>query len=153
TTNSPRIDQLVHDGKLELSLQDAVELALENSLDIAVQRYYPWIAQAGVLRSHAGGSGYGTPGSSIAASSAAINPFSTFGLSYDPLVTSSVFIDDRSTPINNPFISGTGTASLTGLKSHTSQFNNEYSQSFHTGTSFFTQWNNTRSSSTSAANF
>src|SRR5262245_18821517 len=30
TTNSPRIDQLVHDGKLELSLQDAVELALEN---------------------------------------------------------------------------------------------------------------------------
>src|SRR6185437_1700428 len=38
-TNSPRIDQLIHDGKLQISLQDAVELALENSLDIAVQRY------------------------------------------------------------------------------------------------------------------
>ncbi len=37
--NSPRLDQLVRDGKLEVSLQDAVELALENSMDIAVQRY------------------------------------------------------------------------------------------------------------------
>src|SRR5437867_7850787 len=31
--NSPRIDQLIHDNKLELTLQDAVELALENSMD------------------------------------------------------------------------------------------------------------------------
>ena len=46
-TNSPRIEQLIHEGKLELSLQDAVELALENSVDIAVQRYYPWIADVG----------------------------------------------------------------------------------------------------------
>jgi len=38
-TNSPRIDQLIHDGKLELSMQEAVELALENSMDIVVQRY------------------------------------------------------------------------------------------------------------------
>src|SRR5208282_4532616 len=49
-TNSPRIDQLIHDGKLEISLQDAVELALENSLDIAVQRYYPWIADTSILK-------------------------------------------------------------------------------------------------------
>jgi hypothetical protein len=34
--NSPRIEQLIHDNKLEISLQDAVELALENSVDIAV---------------------------------------------------------------------------------------------------------------------
>jgi hypothetical protein len=32
--NSPRLEQLVHDGKLQISLQDAVELALENNLDI-----------------------------------------------------------------------------------------------------------------------
>src|SRR6184192_470750 len=29
-TNSPRIDQLIHEGKIELSMQEAVELALEN---------------------------------------------------------------------------------------------------------------------------
>src|ERR1700732_4209364 len=35
-TNSPRVDQLIHDGKLELTLQEAVELALENNMDIVV---------------------------------------------------------------------------------------------------------------------
>ena len=56
--NAPRIEQLIHQGKLELSLQDAVELALENSVDIAVQRYYPWIADVGILKASAGfGSG------------------------------------------------------------------------------------------------
>jgi outer membrane protein len=49
-TNSARIDQLIHDGKLSLSLQDAIELALENNLDIAIQRYYPWVADASILR-------------------------------------------------------------------------------------------------------
>ncbi len=33
-TNSPRIDALIKDGKLMLSLQDAVELALENNPDM-----------------------------------------------------------------------------------------------------------------------
>jgi hypothetical protein len=37
-TNSPKIEQLIHDGKLEISLQDAVELALQNSMDIEVAR-------------------------------------------------------------------------------------------------------------------
>ena len=52
--NSPRLDQLIHDGKLELTLQDTVELALENSMDIAVQRYYPWMADAGILNATVG---------------------------------------------------------------------------------------------------
>jgi len=59
--NSPRIEQLIHDGKLSLTLQDAIELALENSLDIAVQRYYPWTADTDILKTSAGGFGRGTP--------------------------------------------------------------------------------------------
>src|SRR5438105_4505521 len=35
-TNSPRIDQLIRDGKLYLSLKDAIDLALENNLDLAI---------------------------------------------------------------------------------------------------------------------
>jgi outer membrane protein len=148
-TNSPRLEQLIHDGKLELSLQDAVELALENSLDIAVQRYYPWIADAAILKAKAGGSGYSTPGG-LFASSTAFLP----SLSYDPTVTSTILIDDRSTPINNPFISGTGigAASLTALQTHTTEFNNQVSRGFESGTNLSVSWNNTRSSSTSAAN-
>jgi len=152
-SNSPRLDQLIHDGKLELSLQDAVELALENSLDIAVQRYYPWIADAGMLKTKAGGFGYGTPGASFSSSTAAINPFTLTQLTFDPIVSSSVTIADISTPINNPFISGTGTSTLTGLISHSTQFNNQYSQTFETGSNLTVNWNNTRSSSTSSANF
>jgi len=151
-TNSPRIDQLIVDGKLHISLQDAVELALENSLDIAVQRYYPWIADDSILKANSGGFGYGTPGGAFESSSANINPFSQNLVTYDPIVTSSVSIADISVPVNNPFISGTGAAGLTGLKSHSSQFNNQYSQTFETGTNLTVSWNNTRSSS-AAANF
>jgi len=54
--NSPRIDTLVKNGVLELSLKDAISLALENNLDIAIARYNLPIAAADVLRTQAGGS-------------------------------------------------------------------------------------------------
>jgi outer membrane protein len=146
--NSVRLEQLIRDGKLQLSLQDAVELALENNLDIAVQRYYPWVADAGILKTSAGGPGYSTPGAAFTSSTANISL-----LSYDPVFSSGISLDDRSTPVNNPFISGTGTSQLAALKSHSTQFTNQYSQNFETGTNFSASWNNTRSSSTSAANF
>ncbi|HEY6944309.1 MAG TPA: TolC family protein [Candidatus Acidoferrum sp.] len=152
--NSPRIEQLIHDNKLELSLQDAVELALENSVDIAVQRYYPWIADVGILKASSGASGYGTPGAAIAGSSASLNPFAFVITSYDPLLTTSVSFDDRKTPINNPFISGTGTsATAASIVSHTATYNTQYSEYFPTGTSMTVTYDNTRSSNSAAANF
>ncbi len=54
--NSPRLDRLVRDGKLHLSLQDAIDLALENNLDLAIARYNLPIADADLLRTKAGGS-------------------------------------------------------------------------------------------------
>ncbi len=148
-TNSPRVDQLIHDGKLELSMQEAVELALENSMDIVVQRYNPWFADTGILKANAGGFGGTTPGA-VFGGSTANNPI----LNYDPLITTTLSIDDRNVPVNNPLTSGTGTglSSLARLSLHTSTFNSQYSQGFQTGTSFFTVWDNTRNSSTSAAN-
>jgi outer membrane protein TolC len=53
--NSPRIDALIHNGVLELSLKDAIALALENNLDIAIARYNIPIASADILRTQAGG--------------------------------------------------------------------------------------------------
>jgi outer membrane protein TolC len=143
--NSPRLQQLIHDGKLELTLQDAVELALENSMDIAVQRYYPWIADASILKAKAGGSGYSTPGGNYASSTAFLPSFS-----YDPTVTSTILLDNRTTPVNNPFISGV--VSLGALQTHATEFNEQFSRGFETGTNFSVSWNNTRSSSTSTAN-
>jgi outer membrane protein len=148
-TNSPRVDQLIHDGKIELGMQEAVELALENSMDIVVQRYIPWFADTGILKAKAGGFGGTTPGA-VFGGSTANNPL----INYDPLVTSTISYDDRNVPVNNPLTSGTGTGllALTALVLHNSVYNFQYSQGFQTGTTFFTSWDNTRSSSSSAAN-
>src|SRR5579862_1656450 len=53
--NSSRLDQLVRDGKLYLSLKDAIELALEDNLDLAIARYNLPIANTDILRTRAGG--------------------------------------------------------------------------------------------------
>ena len=53
--NSGRLDSLLRAGKIYLSLQDAIALALENNIDIEIQRYGPQIADAGVLLASAGG--------------------------------------------------------------------------------------------------
>jgi outer membrane protein len=151
-TNSPRLDQLVHDNKLEISLQDAIELALENSLDIAVQRYNPWIADAGILNAKSGSVSFGAPNSAISSSSAVINPFALYILTYDPLIQNSDSVAYVSTPINNPFTTGTGTTSLTAELAHSAQYNSSYSQTFESGTNFSVSWDNTRSSSVPTAN-
>ncbi|HEX3821973.1 MAG TPA: TolC family protein [Candidatus Sulfotelmatobacter sp.] len=54
-TNSPHLGQLVRDGKLYLSLKDAIELALEDNLDLAIARYNLPIANTDILRTQAGG--------------------------------------------------------------------------------------------------
>ncbi|MGA7078717.1 MAG: TolC family protein, partial [Terriglobales bacterium] len=72
-TNSPRLDRLIRDGKLYLSLKDAIDLALENNLDLAIARYNLPIADTDVLRTKAGGTFrgvntgvvQGTPGGGI----------------------------------------------------------------------------------------
>jgi outer membrane protein len=72
-TNTPRLDQLLKDGKLMLSMNDAIALALENNLDIAISRYNLHIADTDVLRTKAGaallgvntGVVQGTPGGGV----------------------------------------------------------------------------------------
>ncbi len=63
--NSPRLKDLVHNGQLEITLADTLALALENNLDIAVQRYLRPIAQADVLRTQSGQASRGIPGATL----------------------------------------------------------------------------------------
>src|SRR5438270_287552 len=53
--NAPRIEQLIQNGKLMLSLNDAIAIALADNLDIAVARYNLPIADTDILRTKAGG--------------------------------------------------------------------------------------------------
>src|SRR5579872_1803535 len=48
--NTPRLESLVRAGNLYLSAEDVIALALENNLDIAVQRYGPYLAREVLLR-------------------------------------------------------------------------------------------------------
>ncbi len=152
-TNSPRLQQLIHDGKLDLSLQDAIALSMENNMDIVVQRYNPWMADASVLSTRAGGFGFQIPGAAFFRSSASLP-----NLQYDPFLSQTIAFDDRVTPINNPFISGTGASTglaeqkAAGLASHTDTYNTSFQKSFDTGTTMAVNWDNARASA-NAANF
>jgi outer membrane protein TolC len=54
-TNSPRLEMLVHGGNLYLTAQDVIALVLENNLDIAIQRYSPFLSKEVLRRTEGGG--------------------------------------------------------------------------------------------------
>ena len=151
-TNTPSIDQMIKDGKLYLSLQDAVELALQNNLDLQVQRYFPWIAEADILRTEGGGQARGTGNTTLPGAFTDQQP-----IDFDPTLTTLFNIDSRFFPANNPLIAGTGGSSSFGsfstLFTHAANVDVGYSQTFHTGTSVSAFLNTARTSSTSPAVF
>ncbi len=54
-SNTPRLESLVRAGNLYLSVQDVIALALENNIDIAIQRYGPFLIQEVLRRTQGGG--------------------------------------------------------------------------------------------------
>ena len=147
-TNAPRIEQMVQNGQLRISLQDAVDLALQNNLAIVIERYIPWLAEASILHTLSGG----------APTSGPVGALGTIpALNFDPQVTSTFSLDHRMIPVNNPLIAGTGGSAAVGtfafLNTHTAIGDLQYSQGFHTGTFFSATFNNTRGSTSSTANF
>src|SRR6516165_7973033 len=58
-TNSALIDSVIRDGKMYLSIDQAVALALENNLDIAIQRYNLITADVDILRTSSGAAALG----------------------------------------------------------------------------------------------
>src|ERR1700756_5108259 len=54
-TNSSRLESLVRAGNLYVSAQDVVALAIENNIDVEVQRYGPLLAREVLKRAQAGG--------------------------------------------------------------------------------------------------
>ena len=133
-TNSPRIEQLLQNGKLMLSLQDAISLALENNLAIDVERYTPWLDEVNLLRAKSGING--------------LVPF-------DPTLTGNLNVQDSVTPLNNPLFAGViPTASTTpttqappAFVQHIGNVNLQYNQYFPTGTEFQAGMTNNRTSS------
>ena len=177
-TNSVRLNSLIRDGKLYLSLRDAIDLALENNLDLVIARYNLPIAQMDILRTRAGGVVRGvptgvvsnTPGGAAAGASAGSGAGGTStgaggaGAGAGGLVQSTFGVGTN-VPSYDPLIQAKGYAD------HTSQLltnrsiygvpvyhlneilgNAAYLQSFPTGTFFETDFNNNRQTSNSPNN-
>jgi outer membrane protein TolC len=167
--NSARIDPLIHDGKLDLTLADALSLALENNLDIAVQRYTPEFSRTDLMRTQAGQSPRGftggtTPGgltagalgAGISGSSAGSGVGSAGGITggggavqvgasgnFDPILNVNFSYDRITSPLNSTIVSGT--SSVFG---ETSAFTTNYAQLFPLGTSYSLTLNGQAQSST-----
>jgi len=177
-TNSPRLDRLIKDGKLYLSLKDAIALALENNLDLAIARYNLPIADTDVLRTRAGGifrgvnAGVvqGTPGGGVggygagapgAGAGGTTGGAGGAGAGASGLVQSTLGVG---TPVASydPVVNVTsGIEHLTlplsstqiygvpSLQLNTAQVNASYSQAFSTGTSISFEFNNNRQTTNS----
>ena len=176
--NSPRIDALIHNGVLELSMNDAIALALENNLDIAIARFNIPIAQADVLRTQAGGTfrgvntgvvqntpgggvgGFGS-GSSGAGAGGTSSGAGGAGSGASGLVQSTLGTGTNvssydpaiTLSLNNEHytepLSNTTVYGVPTLKSNTTNGNFSYSQAFATGTTFTASFLNSRDTSNS----
>jgi outer membrane protein TolC len=167
-TNSGRLENLIHDGKLYISLQDAIALSLENNLDLASFRYNFPIAQTDVLRTKAGSAangvntgivqstqggfsgagGGGGSGASFSAGNGGIVT-STLGAgasvpSFDPYVTFNGHVDHSVTQEVNQFQVGTAI-----LKTNTIEGEALFSQSFPLGTNISAEYTGERITSNS----
>jgi outer membrane protein TolC len=164
--NSPRLKDLIRDGKLWLSLQDAIALALENNLDIDYARYQIPIAQTDYLRTRAGAAARGVTGASISTAlfSGAIGSTSGGGGSgsgsgaggagysgggavnigstgcCDPFVQFSTSWNQAATPLQTTVLTG-----LASVDTHTGSYSAFYGQGFMTGTSIIAGVFGTRS--------
>ncbi len=171
--NSARLNQLIRNGKLYLSLKDAIALALENNLDLAIARYNTPIANTDILRTRAGGifrgvnTGVvqGTPGGGVgglgagapgAGAGGTTGGAGGAGAGASGLVQSTLGTGTAVSPYD-PFLSVNAgnehqtlplsNLQLNGvptLQSNSNQVNVNYSQAFATGTSVSFNFDNSR---------
>jgi outer membrane protein TolC len=161
-TNSPRLEQLVRSGNLYLSAQDVIALALENNLDIAVQRYAPFLAREVLRRAEGGGILRGTDqpvaagptsvstagvstnangigGGALNAGGSVVTQVGPSPPGLDPYISTNFTFGHSTTPQTN-----TGLNQTEVLTNNYRQFYLQYSQQFLTGTSVNLSFYNSR---------
>jgi len=175
--NTPRLDQLLRDGKIYLSLSDAVLLALENNFDIAIARINLDIADTDILRAKAGSflrgaptglvantlggsgstvTGGGGPGGTSSGSGGAGSGANGLVLSTNGGGAAPENLDPTLTSnLEYEATTTPSTSAFTGstpVKSTTSTFNFGYTQGFLTGTQLGVTFNNSRGTNTNPFN-
>jgi outer membrane protein len=148
--NSGRLDSLLRAGNIYLSLQDAIALALENNLDIELQRYAPRLADADLLRANAGSATRGVSTSVSAGPTSAGGSGTSTGVSavsaatvtggaaipsLDPSVSYQLSWGHQTTPQTSSFTTGT-----TSLINTNTVSNFGIQKGFLTGTTATLSW-------------
>ena len=163
--NSVRLTDLVKDGKIYLSLSDAIALALENNFDIAIARYNLDIADTDILRTRTGAAPLGAPsglvantlGGTVSTLTAGGGPGGTsVGSGGAGSGTAGLTLTTGGagpTPeIEEPYVAGTiqfdrahqpSTNFFSGGTSTTNTYDFTYNQGFATGTALAFGFNNT----------
>jgi len=175
--NTPRLGTLLRDGKIYLSLSDAVVLALENNFDIAIARINLDIADTDLLRARAGASlrgvstglvtgtqggsgttvtGGGGPGGTSEGTGGTGSGASGLVLSTSGGGPAPESLDPSLTSnLEYEATTTPSTSAFTGsapVKSTTSTFNFGYTQGFLTGTQLGVTFDNSRGTSSNPDN-
>lgn len=157
-SNSRRLDLLVRAGNLYLSLQDAIALALENNVDVEVQRYNFLLADVDLARTKAGQAARGVstavvagPAGGTAASAGVTGGVTSAGgpaiPNLDPVFTSNLQWAHVTTPSQNTVTTGT-----TAVVNQNATRNFGITQGFMTGTTTSLAFNNLQQSSNAYLN-
>ncbi len=153
-SNTPRLESLVRGGNLYLSVQDVIALALENNVDIAIQRYGPYLINEVLRRTQGGGalrdvsqpiapgpvsvslagvsaSTVGLPngGSGVSSGGGLVIQLGEVPPSLDPFFFASANYQHNTTPQSNTFLAG-----VPFLLNDSRSYTFGYGQSFTTGT-------------------
>ncbi len=173
--NSRRIYSLIQDGKLRLSLADAIALALEDNLDIDLSRYNMAYASTDVVRAASGqatrgvtgafqsasvfsgavGGGIGSAGSGGGGGGAGSATGGTGGAfnigslgTFDPFVGLTAGYDDSVVPLGTNTVTGIGS-----LTTHTGAYTGFFGEELPTGTSYVFFGGGSRQSTNALTNF
>lgn len=176
-SNTSRIQQIMREGKIFLSMDDAVALALENNLDIGIARYNLNIADTDVLRAKGGANQFlganqgivqNTPGGGVGGLGGSVGsgPGGTtaapggIGAGTNGLVSSTLGLGSLITSFD-PIVTGTvqfdrnnqlASSSFAGVPvttTNTNTYNFSYVQGFQSGTNMLVGFNNTRTTTNS----
>ncbi|WP_058185378.1 TolC family protein [Terracidiphilus gabretensis] len=170
-SNSVRLTDLLKNGKIYLSLSDAIALTLENNYDIAISRYYLDIADLDFARAKAGGLLHGVGAAvlqnTIGGSSTTLSTSGAPGTVSGAAAGSAgiVITSDGAGPAptnRDPIVAGTielqrAESPSTGILvprafTNTDQYNFTYTQGFSPGTQLQVTWNNSRTTTNSEFN-
>jgi len=164
-SDSSRLDSLVRAGNLYLSAQDVIALAIENNLDVEVQRYGPLLARE-VLRRAQGGGALRSVGAGVAAGPQSVSlqgvSVNTNGLggvsgsgvssgggivtqlgpaisSFDPNVSFLANFQHATSPQSNTILTGT-TALVTNTRTAQAQYQQNWTFGLSAQVTYFNQY-------------